>query len=491
MSDYNIYKDIASRTGGDIYIGVVGPVRTGKSTFIKRFMEELVLGNIEDQAKRERARDELPQSADGRTVMTTEPKFVPNEAVTVNADDVEANIRLIDCVGYLVDGAIGHEEGDKPRMVNTPWSEKQMPFKEAAELGTDKVIREHSTIGVVVTTDGSVTDIPRTKYVDAEERVIKELNAIGKPFVVVLNTATPASADTLKLADSISERYDVKVMTMNVAEATADDFSALLNGILMEFPVKTVAVDLPKWMRALGKDHPAISWLTARLLSPENDARRMKDFKDMSSLFAGSDYTEDEPDTVADPATGIITLKFRAKEGLFYKIVSELCDADVDDDYKLMSYVIKAGRAYKEYEKLRVAMEEMQETGYGIVMPSMEEMTLREPELMKRGSQFGVRLKASAPSIHLMRVDVETEVNPIIGSEQQSEDLVNYLMGEFENNKQGIWETNMFGKSLSSLVKEDLNGKISNMPPDAQRKLRRTVTRIVNEGKGGVLCILL
>ena len=491
MSEYNIYKDIASRTGGDIYIGVVGPVRTGKSTFIKRFMETLVLDNIEDEAKRERARDELPQSADGKTVMTTEPKFVPNEAVKVAADDAEANIRLIDCVGYLVDGAIGHEEGDKPRMVNTPWSTKQIPFKEAAELGTDKVIRDHSTIGVVVTTDGSITDIARTKYVDAEERVIKELVAIGKPFVVVLNTVTPESADTLKLADSIAERYDVRVVAMNVAEATADDFAALLNDVLMEFPVKRISVDLPKWMRALGKDHPVISRLAERLTSTDNNARRMKDFKDLGALFDGSEYTEDEPDTIADPATGEITLKFRAKEGLFYKVVSEMCNADVDDDYKLMSYVLKAGKAYKEYEKLRVAMEEMQETGYGIVMPSMEEMTLREPELMKRGSQFGVKLKASAPSIHLMRVDVETEVNPIIGSEQQSEDLVNYLMGEFENNKQGIWETNMFGKSLSSLVKEDLNGKISNMPPDAQRKLRRTVTRIVNEGKGGVLCILL
>ena len=394
-------------------------------------------------------------------------------------------------MGYLVDGAIGHEEGDKPRMVNTPWSTKQIPFKAAAELGTDKVIRDHSTIGVVVTTDGSITDIARTKYVDAEERVIKELVAIGKPFVVVLNTVTPESADTLKLADSIAERYDVRVVTMNVAEATADDFAAFLNDVLMEFPVKRISVDLPKWMRALGKDHPVISRLAERLTSTDNNARRMKDFKDLSALFDGSEYTEDEPDTIADPATGEITLKFRAKEGLFYKVVSEMCNADVDDDYKLMSYVLKAGKAYKEYEKLRVAMEEMQETGYGIVMPSMEEMTLREPELMKRGSQFGVKLKASAPSIHLMRVDVETEVNPIIGSEQQSEDLVNYLMGEFENNKQGIWETNMFGKSLSSLVKEDLNGKISNMPPDAQRKLRRTVTRIVNEGKGGVLCILL
>ncbi|MBR6750983.1 MAG: stage IV sporulation protein A [Clostridia bacterium] len=491
MFSYDIYKDIATRTAGDIYLGVVGPVRTGKSTFIKRFMEKLVIDGIQDSAKRARAIDELPLSADGKTIMTTEPKFVPNEAIKLTMENAEAYVRLIDCVGYVVDGALGHSEGDKPRLVKTPWSSEEMPFTRAAEIGTEKVIKEHSTIGVVVTTDGSITDIPRAKYVDSEERVVRELQEIGKPFVVVLNSTEPTNPDTLRLADSLMERYGVPVTPMDVEHASEEDFNSLMSSVLMEFPVTRVDVNLPKWVRALGVKHPIVRSICDALLKSEHSLKCMHDCEKFDFSTKNSECFEEDYGMVADPATGVIEIIPKIKNGVFYKILAEECGTDIDDDYKLMSYMIKVSRAYKDYEKLRVAMEEVKESGYGVVMPTMEELTLEDPEIVKQGTQFGVKLKASAPSIHLMRVDVETEVSPIIGSEQQSADLMNYLMAEFENNKQGIWETNMFGKPLSSLVKEDLTTKISNMPHDAQKKLRRTVTRIINEGKGGVLCILL
>ena len=491
MFSYDIYKDIATRTAGDIYLGVVGPVRTGKSTFIKRFMEKLVIDGIHDLAKRARAIDELPQSADGKTIMTTEPKFVPNEAIKLTMDNSSAFIRLIDSVGYLVDGALGHTEGDKPRLVKTPWSSEELPFARAAEIGTEKVIKEHSTIGVVVTTDGSITDIPRAKYVDSEERVVRELKEIGKPFVVVLNSTEPTNPDTLRLADSLTERYGVPVTPMDVEHAGEEEFNSLMSSVLMEFPITRVDVNLPKWVRALGINHPIVKSVCDTLLKSDNTLRCMRDCEKFDFNTKNSECFEEDYGLVADPATGVIEIIPKVKSGVFHKILAEECGADIDDDYKLMSYMIKVSRAYKDYEKLRLAMEEVKDTGYGVVMPTMEELTLEDPEIVKQGTQFGVKLKASAPSIHLMRVDVETEVSPIIGSEQQSADLMNYLMAEFENNKQGIWETNMFGKPLSSLVKEDLTTKIANMPHDAQKKLRRTVTRIINEGKGGVLCILL
>lgn len=489
--DYSIYTDIAKRTGGDIYIGVVGPVRTGKSTFIKRFMETLVIDKIEDASKKARAIDELPQSADGKTIMTTEPKFVPNEAIRLKLDKTHANIRLIDCVGYLVEGAIGHTENDKPRLVRTPWSDQEMPFQEAAAMGTDKVIKEHSTIGVVVTTDGSITDISRPKYIEAEEKVVKELKQIGKPFIIVLNTQSPDSPDTVKLAESLNERYATPVIPLNVAKAGADDFADILIKILMEFPIKSVDIDLPKWMRALSRDHNIIKEILEKLLGDTNSFVRMRDYEKLYDVFAGSEILDDNPDLEVDSATGTIKITYKAKDGVFYKVLANECQTDIDDDYKLMSYIVKASKAYNDYEKIRVALKEVDEKGYGVVMPTVDQLQLEEPELVKKGTQFGVRLKASAPSLHLVRVDVETEVNPTIGSEQQSEDLVNYLLAEFENNKQSIWKTNMFGKTLSDLVREDMTTKINSMPLDVQKKLKKTMTRIVNESKGGVLCILL
>lgn len=491
MLNYDIYDDIAQRTGGDIYLGVVGPVRTGKSTFIKKFMELLILERVEDKNKLARMIDEMPQSADGKTIMTTEPKFVPNEAVSVTFDKMSANVRLIDCVGYLIEDALGHKEGEKPRLVKTPWSENEMPFQQAAELGTDKVIKEHSTVGILVTTDGSITDINRAKYIDSEERVVRELKDAGKPFVIVLNSKNPTETDTVRLRESLSERYSVPVIACDVLKMTKEKLTEIMQSILFEFPITSVNIALPKWMRSLSADEKIISDIIGTLQEATKSVQKMRDYAILEEMFAESEYLESDVEVFSQPATGRIDLKCRAKEGLYFKVLSEECNNNIDDEYKLLAFVKKLSKSYSDYEGIRRAMETVKDEGYGVVNPSINDMELEEPELVKRGNQYGVKLKASAPSFHIVRVDVETEISPIIGSEQQSEDLVKYLLSEFETNKNGIWETNMFGKSLNSLVKEDLNNKLSSMPSDTQNKLRRTISRIVNEGKGGVLCILL
>lgn len=488
--DYNIYKDIAERTGGDIYIGVVGPVRTGKSTFIKRFMDTLVLPHIGDGNKRARAVDELPQSADGKTIMTTEPKFVPNEAVTLNIEKTVADIRLIDCVGYLVDGAIGHMEGDKPRLVHTPWSSEEMPFQAAAELGTEKVIKEHSTVGVLVTTDGSVTELKREQYVSAEERVVSELKALKKPFVIALNTKKPTSAASVKLVAELTEKYGVTTVPINVAEASAEELGNVMVKIIMEFPVKAIDIDLPRWMRALPKHHPIIKEILTAFLSGA-ECKLMRDYEKLSKLFENSEYLLPDPDMEVMSGVGVIRLSYRAPDGLFYKVLASECGTDIDDDYKLMRFALEATRAQKDFGKIRSAMLSVDENGYGIVTPDISEMKLEAPELVKKGSQFGIKLTASAPSYHLVKVDVQTEVSPTIGSEQQSEELIKNLLTEYASNVEGLWETNMFGRPLSALVKEDIAAKINAMPRDTQKKLRRTMSRIVNENKGGILCILI
>lgn len=491
MINYDIYDDIAVRTGGDIYLGVVGPVRTGKSTFIKKFMELLILDKVEDKNKRARMIDEMPQSADGKTIMTTEPKFVPNEAVSVTFDKMQANVRLIDCVGYLIDEAIGHKEGKKPRLVKTPWSENGMPFQEAAELGTDKVIKEHSTVGILVTTDGTVTGIGRSKYTPAEERVVAALKESGKPFVIVLNTKTPEETDTVRLKESLEERYSVPVIICDVMNMDKDKVTEIMQSALFEFPVTSLNLSLPKWMRSLSYDEKIISEISAEFLEKAKNVIHMRDHVMLEGLFADSEYLESEVDTVINPADGTVNLFCKAKEGLYFKVLSDECNNNIDDEFKLLAFVKKLSKSYADYEGIRKAMEEVKSDGYGVVNPNVSDMELEEPELVKRGNQYGVKLKASAPSFHIVRVDVETEISPIIGSEQQSEDLVKYLLSEFETDKNGIWETNMFGKSLNDLVKEDLNNKVSCMPNDTRNKLRKTMSRIVNEGKGGVLCILL
>ena len=486
---FDIYKDIAERTGGAVYIGVVGPVRTGKSTFIKRFMETLVIPGIEDKNALERTLDELPQSADGKTIMTTQPRFVPEGSVRVNfGDGVQANVRMVDCVGYLTTGAIGHEENGRERLVHTPWSEGEIPFSEAAEIGTRKVMQNHSTIGVVVTTDGTVSELARADYVGAEERVIAEMKATGKPFVVVLNTRMPHDEQTQKLRLALQEKYDVPVHAMDVINMTDTDVNDLLTGAILEFPVREVNVDFPKWMQVLPRENALISAIIDRV-SSLNEVK-MNAGERYKACFEGVEGIKSVTVT-ARLGQGAIDVTLTPEDEEFYKVLSAECGTEVKDDYKLLAYVRKQRVAGEAYEKLKTALAEVEETGYGIVRPTLDDMCLDEPQIMKQGGRFGVKLKASAPSLHIMKVDVETEVSPIVGTEQQGEDMVRYLMSEFENDPKNIWNTNIFGKSLSSLVSEGLKNKLLAMPMDAQSKLRKTVFRIVNEGKGGVVCILL
>lgn len=491
MEKYEIYEDIKTRTNGDIYIGVVGPVRVGKSTFITEFMKKLVVPNIEEKNNKKRTVDELPQSADGKTIMTTQPHFVPNEAVKIKVANVEMKVRMIDCVGYVVSGVMGHTEDDKPRLVKTPWSEEELPFEEAAELGTDKVINEHSTIGVVVTTDGSVTDIPRNSYVEAEERVVAQMKASGKPFVVVLNCKNPNSNEAKKLSTALGQKYDVPVVAMNALEMKEEDVDKVIEGVLMEFPVTSVKVTMPEWLRALDFESEIISEIASEMKKLSANLNKLSDADKNQIAFAES--ASFEPITVSkiEAGNGTITFSVIPKDGLFYQVLSKECGYEIVDDFQLVSYIKELAVAKVEYDKFKGALEEVKQTGYGIVEPRREDMELGEPEIIKQGNRYGVKIKASAPSLHIMRVDVETEVTPIVGNEDQSQDLAKNLVEQFEADPQSIWDTNILGKSLYSLVGDSINSKIVLMPVEAQRKMRKTLSRIVNEGKGGVLCILL
>lgn len=492
MEEFDIYKDISERTGGDIYVGVVGPVRAGKSTFITNFMEKLVMPSITAKHTRERMQDELPQSANGRTIMTTQPKFVPGEAVPITlADDVNVKVRLVDCVGYMVDGANGHMDGEKPRMVKTPWSDDEIPFTQAADIGTDKVIRDHSTIGIVMTTDGSIaTELPRSAYVGAEERVVDELKKLGKPFIVVLNSTVPESAETVKLAAALKDKYDTPVLPMDVLHLSDADITALFERILFEFPLRDVEIKINKWLQALPFDDGIIESLVSSVALAAAEMNKMADYKKPVENLESELFTNPQVDTV-ELGKGKVVYSINAKPELFYRALSEQCGAEITDDFALMSHIKELVHAKKEYDKLSAALEEVKRTGYGVVTPTMDEMTLEEPQIVKQGTRFGVKLRASAPSLHIMQVDINTEVSPIVGTEQQSEELVKYLLSEFETDPKGIWETNMFGKSLHMLVNEGLNNKLSAMPDDTQKKMRKTLSRIINEGKGGVICILL
>lgn len=492
MENYGLYEDIAKRTGGDIYVGVVGPVRCGKSTFITQFMQNLVVPNIEDKNTKQRTIDELPQSADGKTIMTTQPRFVPSKAAAIRVDDkVDMNVRMIDCVGYLIDGALGHEENQKERLVKTPWSDEEMPFEKAAELGTKKVIDEHSTIGIVLTTDGSITDIPRSSYVKAEERVVSELAAQNKPFVVVLNTKLPKSDDAKKLAKSLEAKYGVPVMPMDVLKLNQNNIDEIFEKILLEFPIKSLKIKMPKWMQALSFNHPIISNVVEEVKKFGENVNKIGQIDKTNVAFLESDDFEPVVVSSIKMGEGKVYFEVTPKPGLFYRVLSEQCDTEITDDFHLISYVKQLAHAKTEYDKIKLALADVKEKGYGVVMPNVEDMTLEDPEIVKQGNKFGVKLKASAPSLHIMSVDIETEVNPIVGSQAQSEEMVKYMMSEFEQNPKAIWETNMFGKSLSSLVKEGIDSKITLMPVEAQRKMRKTLGRIINEGKGGIICILL
>lgn len=487
-----LYQDIAERTDGDIYVGVVGPVRTGKSTFIKNFMDLLVIPNIDNEYKKERARDELPQSAGGRTIMTTEPKFIPNEAVEITVgDNLKFKTRLVDCVGYLVNNAIGYLEDDMPRMVKTPWFNEEIPFEEAAEIGTRKVIAEHSTIGILVTTDGSVTDIPREDYIEAEERVVKELKELNKPFVIVLNSDNPFSDYTKTLAQKLEDKYQVSVIPTDCANLNLEDIDYIFSKILYEFPIETINLSFPRWVDGLSDDH----WLKKELHSEIQAAfTNIHILKEVDGGISQLQNTQVITKTSLDEirlGEGSVNVSIQLMDELFYKVLTEISGVEINDEGALFSTMTEFAQTKKQYDKIAYALEEVKATGYGIVTPSIDELILEEPEMVKQGSRFGVKLKAKAPSIHMVRADIETEVSPIVGSEKQSEDLVNYLLSEFESDPKKIWESNIFGKNLHELVNEGLQNKLSRMPEEAQAKLQETLERIVNEGSGGLICIIL
>ena len=492
MENRSIYQDIAMRTGGDIYLGLVGPVRTGKSTFIKKFMETLVIPNIDSDYRRERAVDELPQSAAGKTIMTTEPKFIPEEAVEVFLDNQASfRVRLIDCVGYVVPSALGYVENDGPRMVVTPWFEEEVPFNMAAEIGTRKVIQEHSTIGLVVTTDGSISDIPREEYEQAEERVISELKEIEKPFVVLLNATQPGSAKVQDLARQLSEKYAVPVMPVNCLELTQNDIRDIMSAVLYQFPVKEICVDFPRWILSLEKDHWLRQELVSSILDHAQEIVRIRDVESAMSKTTEQEHVESASVTEIDLGRGRVKLLMQVPGNLLYEIISERTGLDIDSEAGLMPCMIELAQMKRDYEKIKGALDQVEAVGYGIVMPTLEELRLEEPEIVKQGNRYGVRLKASAASIHMMKADITTEISPIVGSEKQSEELVMYLLQEFEDSPEKIWESNIFGKSLHSLVNEGLHNKLYRMPQEARLKLQETIERIINEGCTGLICIII
>lgn len=488
----SIYEEIGKRTDGNIYLAVVGPVRTGKSTFAKRFMEQLVIPSIENVYHRERARDELPQSGSGKTITTSEPKFIPEQAVEISPDgEARLRVRLIDSVGYMVSGAVGAEEDGQPRMVTTPWYDHEIPMTQAAELGTRKVMEDHCTIGVVVTTDGSITDIPRDDYLEPEARSVGDMKQTGKPFLVLLNSRYPDAAETQLLAQQLEQQYGVSVLPVNCLTMEQEDILEILQQLLYAFPVEQLNFYLPGWVGALPEDHPIKQALYPQLLSM---AQRTEHLRDARAVFA------ELPDNVSffgmditglSPGTGIVEIRLTFPEAMFYQVLSQETGVEIRDDAELMEHLRQLGEIKREYDRVSGALEQVRATGYGIVMPTTEEMHLEVPEILRKNGNYGVKLKASAPSIHMLRADITTVLTPMVGDEKQSEDLVNYLLSEYEGNTEKLWESNIFGKSLFELVSEGLNSKLSRMPDEARTKLRQTISRIINEGSGGLICIIL
>ena len=488
MTGTNLYKDIQARTGGDIYIGVVGPVRTGKSTFITKLMEHLVLPGITDENIKARMIDEMPQSSQGQTIMTTQPKFVPDRAVAVKIDDLaELRIRMMDCVGYMVDGAQGATEYGEHRMVRTPWFDHDIPFEEAAEIGTRKVITDHSTIGIVMTTDGTIAQIPRENYIPAEEKVIRELKELGKPFVIVLNSADPDADYARALQKGLSEKYDATVSLMNVLEFSKEDIDKLLTDILYAFPVKCVQIDVPKWLMALPKDHRILQDILEKADRATAGILHMRDHTQICPPLTESEYLSSAAPAGILLGNGTIRIDAKADDALFYQVLGEECGCEIRDERHLFAITKDLVHAKKHYDRLKNAIATVKQTGYGIVSPTLGDLDIEDPEVFEQGGKFGVRIRAGAPTLHMIRVDVETEVSPIIGSEQQANDFIGYLLKDPEN----MWDTDIFGKSLSDIVTDSLKNKIQNIPDNARDKLQNTLERVVNEGDGGMLFILL
>lgn len=488
----SIYQDMAARTGGSIYIGVVGPVRTGKSTFIKRFMETQVLPHIDNAYRRDRAQDELPQSGSGRTIMTAEPKFVPEEAVCIRLEgDVTFSVRLIDCVGYMVPGAMGQFEDLSPRMVMTPWYDHEIPMTEAAEIGTRKVITDHSTVGIVITTDGTITDIPREDYLEAEERVIRELQEIGKPFLVLLNSADPRGSRAASIAAEIGEKFGVSCLPVNCLALEEQELRSLLQGLLYEFPLQELDVFLPPWVDALPGEHPIKSDLYQRIAAGTAGLHCIRQLAPYLASLQNTENVESAGVDAMDLGQGVAQASIRLPRGLFYTTLSQRSGLSVSDDGDLMELLTELAEVRKAYDKVAPALIAARETGYGIVLPTVEELELEDPEIVRQGGRYGIRMRASAPSIHMIRADVSTTVSPIVGNEKQSEEMVNYLLRQFEGDTGKIWESNIFGRSFNEIAGEDLQAKLKRMPPDAQAKLREALERIINEGGGGLICIIL
>lgn len=488
----NLYESIAKRTNGDIYIGVVGPVRTGKSTFIKNFMDLLVIPNIDNEYQKERTLDELPQSGSGRTIMTTEPKFIPNEAIPITLNkNVKFNARFVDCVGYLVNNAIGYMEDDIPRMVKTPWSDEEIPFEKAAEIGTKKVIEDHSTVGILVTTDGSFSGITREDYVSAEERACKELTSLNKPYVIVLNTTSPESDQTIALSKSLEEKYNVSVIPIDCANLTLDDVSTIFEKLLYEFPTSEIDINYPDWINALDSNHWLKKEIIKEIKANFREIKLIKNVVKITNTMTSTDIIRNANIYEINLGSGIVSINLEVNSNLFYNILTEICGKPVNNEYDLFSSFVNFSKIKKEYMKIEPALNDVKRKGYGIITPGIDDLILDEPEMVKQGSKYGVKLKAKAPSIHLIKTEVETEISPIVGSEKQSEDLVKYLLSQFENDPKKIWESNIFGRSLHELVNEGLQNKLQYMPEEAQVKLQQTLEKIVNEGSGGLICIIL
>lgn len=492
MEERNIYQDISKRTNGDIYIGIVGPVRSGKSTFIKKFMDTLVIPNISDETQRLRAIDELPQSAAGRTIMTTEPKFIPEDAVEVNIDNKASfKARMIDCVGYIIPSSIGYIEQDQPRMVKTPWYEEEIPFNMAAEIGTKKVITDHCTIGLVITTDASIGDIDRNEYEEAEKRVINELKEINKPFIVLLNSLYPESESVKTLAEKLSLEYEVPVVPINCSEIDENGIKCILAELLFEFPIKEVKINIPKWLNLLEKDHWLRNDIYSCIKNTAKEISKINELEKMTDSLLNCKYVKDAKISSIDLGSGCSFVDVNLNSDLFYKVIGEKTGIDIVDECSLMNCMMNLAKTRQKYKKIADAYEEVEQSQYSIIMPTMEELELEEPEIIKQNGKYGVKLKANASSIHMMKTNIQAEVTPIVGSEQQSEELVSYLLREFEENPSKIWESNIFGKSLHELINESLQGKLYRMPPEAREKIKETVERVINEGCNGLICIIL
>ena len=488
----NIYEDIAKRTQGDIYIGVVGPVRTGKSTFIRKFMENLVLPNIENEFKRERTQDEIPQSGSGKTIMTVEPKFVPADGVEIKIKDtVSLKVRMVDCVGYIVDGALGHEEEGKQRLVSTPWSQEAMTFEKAAEIGTKKVIIDHSTLGIVVLTDGSVTGIDRKNYLSAEERVINELKSLNKPFAVVLNTLDPYSESTELLRSELEEKYDVPIVPLNVLAMDEEDIENVMETVLYDFPLNEIRINLPKWVEGLERNHWIKNNIIFTLKQSIAEIGKLRDVDSIVKGFSELEFLEDTEVENVELGEGVISIDLTAKQDLFYNVLEEKSGFKIDGDHQLLNLVTKLSRVKNEYDKIESALYDAKTKGYGVVAPSLDELSLEEPEIIKQGKQYGIKLRANAPSLHIIKADISTEVSPIVGNQTQGEEMIKYLLDTFEENPSELWASNMFGKSLNDLVKEQLQSKLYTMPEEIRVKIQKTLQKIINEGSMNIITILL